>query len=90
MCAAIALLLEIVRHHAKIEEKVAVHGFYQELLDPQSHLRLIRIRIPQTVQAFPEISVGRHFLSARFYEPDIMKRPGQYAGDVPFSLVYCH
>jgi cell division protein ZapD len=88
--AAISLLLSIVRQHAKIEEKTAIHGFYQELLDPQSHLRLIRIGIPQQVQAFPEISVGRHFLSARFYEPDIMKRPSQYTGDVLFSLVYCH
>jgi cell division protein ZapD len=87
---AIELVLDLVRKNAKVEEKKAIHGFHQELLDPQSNLRMIRIEIPKECPAFPEISVGRHFLSVRFFIPDIQKRPPQYAGDLLFLLTYCN
>lgn len=87
---AISLVLELVRNNAKIEEKTAVHGFHQELLDPQSNLRMIRIEIPYKLSTYPEISVGRHFLSVRFFLPDIQKRPTQYTENLDFMLGYCN
>lgn len=87
--AIIVLLLDLVRKHAKIEQKTATHGFYQELLDPQSNLRMVRIGIEPHLHAYPEVSIGRHFLSVRFYSPDIEKRPIQYAQNLPFSIAYC-
>src|SRR5579862_549017 len=83
---AIELVLDLVRKNSKIEEKTAIHGFHQELLDPQSNLRMIRIEIAKELPAFPEISVGRHFLSVRFFSPDIQKRPAQYTENLVFSL----
>lgn len=87
---SVALVLDLVRNNAKIEEKTAVHGFHQELLDPQSNLRMIRIGIPPDVTAYPEISIGRHFLSVRFYLPSIEKRPTQYTENLPFWIAYCN
>jgi cell division protein ZapD len=87
--AIIDLLLHIVRHHGKTEEKVAIHGFHQELLDPQSNLRMIRIGIPSDICAYPEISIGRHFLSVRYFTPLIEKRPTQYTNNLPFWIAYC-
>lgn len=66
---AIFLILRLVREATKVVEKNADHGFYQELLDPQLNLKLIRVAIHQQLPAFPEISVGRHFLSIRFFPP---------------------
>ncbi len=86
---AVTLMLDLVRKNAKTDEKTAVHGFHQELLDPQSNLRMIRIGIPPELCAFPEISVGRHFLSVRFYLPDTDKRPAQYTENLSFWLAYC-
>lgn len=83
------LLLDLVRKNSKVDEKTAVHGFHQELLDPQANLRMIRIGLALHVSAYPEISVGRHFLSIRFYSPDIDKRPSQYPDNLPFWLAYC-
>ncbi len=83
------LVLKLVRSNAIQEEKLAVRGFYQELLDAQLNLRMLRISIKKEFSAFPEISVGRHFLSVRFYFPDIIKRPTQYTEDLPFSISYC-
>ena len=86
----VALILDLVRRNAKTENKEAVHGFHQELLDPQSNMRMIRIGIAKNIQAYPEISIGRHFLSVRFYSPDIEKRPEQFTGNVVFWIAYCN
>lgn len=87
---AVTLLLELVRNNAKTEEKTAVHGFHQELLDPQSNLRMIRIGIARHTPAYPEISIGRHFFSVRFYFPYIEKRPTQYTENLNFWVAYCN
>ena len=86
---ATELLLKLVRDGAKVQSKIAVHGFYQELLDPQLNLRMIRVMVTQDTPAFPEISVSRHFLSIRFFTPDIEKKPVQYPESIPFELAYC-
>jgi len=87
---ATSLVLDLVRNNAKVEEKTAIHGFYQELLDPQSNLRMIRIGIDKSLPAFPEISIGRHFLSVRIFTLDIVKRPVQYTQNLPFWISYCN
>lgn len=88
--SAAMVLLDLVRKNIKTEEKTAVHGFHQELLDPQSNLRMLRISLGSDISAFPEISVGRHFLSVRFYVPTIEKRPVQYSENLNFQLEYCN
>lgn len=88
--AAMKLILLIVRNSAKTEEKIAVHGFYQELLDAQSHLRMIRIHIARDIPAYPEMSIGRHFMSVRFFIPDILKRATQYPDNLHFWIGYCN
>jgi cell division protein ZapD len=87
---AIQLALQLIREGAKVQSKTAEKGFYQELLDPQINLRLIRVAIPTDIGAFPEISVSRHFVGVRFHVPNIHERPTQYPHNLPFQLTYCH
>ena len=87
--AAASLILQLVREGAKSQQKTAEHGFYQELLDPQINLRLIRVAIPKSIRAFPEISIGRHYLSVRFYTPIIQERPPQYLEHLQFWIAHC-
>lgn len=84
----ITLILQLIREGTKIQQRTADQGFYQELLDPQLNLRLIRVAIPKGIAAHPEISVGRHFLSVRFFIPNIQDRPTQYADNLSFWLAY--
>ncbi len=86
---ATTLLLQLTREGSKIQKKSAENGFYQELLDPQTNLRLIRVIIPNTATTYPEISIGRHFLSIRFYSPSIHERPTQHMHNLEFWLSYC-
>lgn len=86
---SVALMLDLVRKHGNGIDKTAIDGFHQELLDPQLNLRMIRIGVDKTIAAFPEISVGRHFLSVRFFNPTIERRPDQYSHDMKFWIAYC-
>lgn len=83
---AAELILQLIREGSTAQEKSADNGFYQELLDPQLNLRLLRVAIPHGVDAYPEISVGRHFLSIRFYAPSVKDRPTQYQNNIAFWL----
>lgn len=83
------LLLQLTRESSKVQKKNIEQGFYQELLDPQTNLRLVRVAIPQTLNAYPEISIGRHFLSIRFFTPAIHDRPSQYMHNFECWLSYC-
>lgn len=86
---AVDLVLELVRNNTKIENKVAIHGFHQELLDAQLNLRMIRIGIASDLNAYPEVSIGKHFFSVRFFTPHIEKRPIQFADNLDFWVAYC-
>src|SRR5579883_2343899 len=86
---AIKLNLQLIREGTKVQPKTAEKGFYQELLDPQINLRLIRVAVPHDVTAFPEISVSRHFVGVRFFIPNIHERPTQYTHNLLFWLSYC-
>ena len=88
--AASSLILQLVRESAKSNMKTAEHGFYQELLDPQINLRMIRVGIPIEIPAYPEISVGRHYLSVRFFTPSIQERPTQYLQHLQFWISHCN
>lgn len=87
---AIQLLLRLVRESTPLQLKTATHGFYQELLDSQQNIRLIRVSLADNTDAYPEISVGRHFMSIRFYEPQIGSRPTPYQHNISFGLAYCN
>jgi cell division protein ZapD len=87
--AAVELVLELVRNNVKTENKTAIHGFHQELLDAQLNLRMIRIGIARDLPTYPEISIGRHFFSVRFYIPHIEKRPTQFSENLDFWVAYC-
>lgn len=85
---ATTLLLQLIREGTKNQSKTAESGFYQELLDPQINLRLVRVTVPHDVSAYPEISIGRHFVSVRFLVPTIHQRPAQYQKSLSFWLSY--
>jgi len=86
---ATKLTLQLIREGTRIQPKTAEKGFYQELLDPQINLRLIRVAVPAEVAAYPEISVSRHFVGVRFFIPSIHERPTQFMENLPFWLSYC-
>ncbi len=85
----VGLLLELIRESATAKIKLAVGGFYQEGLDPQLSYQLVRIALPSTAHFYPEISIGRHRIAARFFVHHTQIRGDLAEEDIPFEISYC-
>jgi cell division protein ZapD len=86
---ATELMLQLVREASKPLVKTAVNGFYQEQLDSNMNLRLIRVAVPTDIPAYPEVGVSRHIVNIRFLSPSLHERPVQYRENLPFWVSYC-
>lgn len=86
---AIDLSLRLIRQSSAPDLHVAHEGFYQATLDAQAPCQLIRVALPHGSTVYPEISVGRHGLSIRFYTLNLHERSTQTKDDVKFQLTCC-
>lgn len=84
----ITLLLQLTRDFAKAQQETATSGFYQQSLDSNVQGELLQIRVQNHLNVYPETSTGRHRLSVRFYEPNLIDKPKQTANDIEFTLLY--
>ncbi|MBU0743949.1 MAG: cell division protein ZapD [Gammaproteobacteria bacterium] len=82
-------ILKLTRESANFNTTTAHGGFYQTNLDPSLSYQMIRIRIPENENLFPEISVGRYRLAIHFFTLDITGRAAQTSDDVTFELACC-
>jgi cell division protein ZapD len=87
---ATQLILRLMRDSADPIRENAVGGSYQASLDRQIPYQLLRVALPISYQAYPEISGNRHFCTIRFMsQPDPTERPRQLDEDVRFVLERC-
>ncbi|CAN5245684.1 cell division protein ZapD [soil metagenome] len=85
----VQLVLRLIRESTTAENKTALEGFYQTGLNPDVPYQLIRVAVPYDVNAYPEVSVGRHRLCVRFYSPDYQGRATQTTEDIAFKVTCC-
>lgn len=86
---AVELMLRLIRQSSAPQLHIAHAGFYQSALDSQTPYQLIRIGLPHGSNAYPEISVGRHGISIRFYNLNLRERSTQTTEDIKFQLTCC-
>lgn len=87
---AINLILNVLRQSANETEQTAYKGFYQEAMDTNQAVQLLRILVPDSADFYPEISAGKHRFSLRFLtnlNPE--SRPEQSMDDISFRLSIC-
>ncbi|MEL6711573.1 MAG: cell division protein ZapD, partial [Pseudomonadota bacterium] len=81
--------LRMIRHSTTFVTNQAVRGFFQQNLDRDTKVQMVRIALPATTDLFAEISGGRHRFSIRFMQ----FMPGQAAiqtdQDIAFKLNIC-
>ncbi|MDX1443610.1 MAG: cell division protein ZapD [Gammaproteobacteria bacterium] len=86
----IRLLLMLLRESAAPSKAVAEKGLFQQSLDSAGSIQLLRVLVPSELDAFPEISGGKHRFTVRFLtQEDPSERPRQFEKDVSFGLVVC-
>jgi len=86
---AVNLTLRLIRQSSASEVRVAHEGFFQATLDGQASFQLIRVMLPHGAGVYPEISVGRHGISIRFFALNLSERPSQTSNDIKFHLTCC-
>ena len=69
--------------------QIAHEGFFQQSLDSNLPIQLIRVAVPAELPYFAEISAGKHRLTIRFLEPQPGRRPLQAQESVEFQLTCC-
>jgi len=84
------IILNLTRKHTDFKKDVkATNGFYQANLEANTNYQMIRIRMTEERNLFPEISVGRHRLAIHFFSIDINGKATQITDDVIFELACC-
>lgn len=85
---AIVLYLRLLRESREAETALAPSGMY--IHSPRAACQLLRVHVPKTLVAYPEISASRHRFSIRFVTlRQIDTRSQQIAVDVPFAIQSC-
>lgn len=85
----INLILDIIRESSYADDMHADKGFYQQSIESNAPVQLIRVGIDNSIECFPEISGGKQRFSIRFMQPKDAERPVQSQEDIPFLLVCC-
>lgn len=85
----ISLILDITRESSSPINVTAEKGFYQQNIDSNAPVQLIRVGLMQAADYFPEISAGKQRFSIRFMIPQDGERPVQSTDDFNFQLVCC-
>lgn len=85
----ISLVLDIIRESSSPINVTAEKGFYQQNIDSNSPVQLIRVGLTRESEYFPEISAGKQRFSVRFMLHKDAERAIQTSGDINFQLVCC-
>lgn len=85
----ISLILGIIRESSDARDVTAEKGFYQQSLDSQTPVQMLRVSLESDAECYPEISGGKHRFSVRFVRPGANGRPVQVDEDIPFRLTCC-
>ncbi len=87
---AIDLVLDNIRNSNQFELGIAERGFYQDSLNRDKTLQMVRVLLAEHPDIFPEISAGIHRITIRFMKYiSINERPGQELEDTKFQIAYC-
>lgn len=85
----ISLILDIIRESNSPTRTLAEQGFYQQNIESNNPVQLIRVGLNNDDGYFPEISAGKQRFSIRFMLPQNAERPIQSSEDITFQLICC-
>jgi cell division protein ZapD len=85
----LGIVLRLLRASGHPEQQCAAHGVFQLMLSGRT-AQLIRLRVPRSQAAVPEISANKYALNIRFTVPDTEMRPRQTETDIHFELTFCN
>jgi len=85
----VTLLLSLARSSTDPRAATAPAGFFQDTLDSQAPVQMVRVEIDAGLPLFPEVSGHKHRFNIRFMEVAETGRPVQTNREVNFLLTCC-
>lgn len=85
----ISLILDITRESSSPLNVPAEKGFYQQSIDSNAPVQLIRVGLDRSSEYYPEISAGKQRFSIRFMLQQDGERAIQSDEDFNFQLTCC-
>tara|TARA_B100001093_G_C26825221_1_gene1013696 strand:- start:254 stop:1054 length:801 start_codon:yes stop_codon:yes gene_type:complete len=90
LCEGVNEVLWLIREIAQPIEVKAIKGMYQHNMQKSNNCRLLRLRLKEELNLFPEISGSQHRFTVRFLQwSTVESRAVQTTDDVPFQLTIC-
>jgi len=86
---AVGLLLSLVRGSSEPMPTTAKEGFFQDAMDTQAPIQMLRIVLDGGSDLYPEVSGHKHRFSIRFLQAGPAGRPIKTERDVDFQLTRC-
>jgi cell division protein ZapD len=84
------IVLHILRGSGISTHQIADHGVYQQMLGGAKPAQMVRVRLNQELDCFPEVSANKYAISIRFFELDGTGKPRQCDAEVDFELTLCN
>ena len=87
----ISLVLKLIRESTPMQEVSCQKGFFQQTLDSNQSIELLRITLPIQYNLYPEFSVSKHRVNIRFLHPTYydIGRSEQSHKNFHFMLACC-
>lgn len=87
---SLQLILDVLRQSTDESDEIANSGFFQQTINTNQAVQLLRIAVPAQSECYPEISAGKHRFSVRFMSnKNPANRPEQCQQDIHFKLGMC-
>lgn len=88
---SITLIMQLIRDSATFITHNANCGFFQTAFKHNTHYQIIRIKLPNNANVFPEISGNKHRINIRFLNfTEAISRPKQTTENINFELSCCY
>jgi cell division protein ZapD len=84
----LTIVLRLLRASGHPEPQVAQNGSYQLTMSGRT-AQMLKLRLPASEAAIPEISANKYALSIRFMQPETVARPRAIERNVQFELTFC-
>lgn len=86
---SVSIVLRLIRQSAQPTPQIAKEGFFQQTLDKNVELKLIRAELPAGSSCFAELTGGRYHVTVRMMEDDWEYGLKLHKKDINFILSKC-
>ena len=88
ICAALDIILKLLRESGKVHRFTAHQGSFQQTQAGRV-AQLLRVTMDNTLPCIPEVSANKYVLNIRFVAASYAAKSALYDQDVAFNLTFC-